>query len=133
MSATVAELKKKYQQRRREQSQSEPQTTQQTTQVVDRGIRGTLIDDHFFLLLARFGLPLLLIVLLGIGYLGLERITGREILTPIRIWGLAIAMYAYMCWVKLKLDTSGWIAVASVSISTAGYLWQAIDAWVGKR
>jgi hypothetical protein len=133
MSATVAELKKKYQQRRQQQSQSEPQTTQQTTQVVDRGIRGTLIDDYFFLLLARFGLPLLLIVLLGIGYLGLERILGREILTPIRIWGLAIAMYAYMCWVKLKLDTSGWIAVVSVSISTAGYLWQAIDAWVGKR
>jgi hypothetical protein len=129
MSATVAELKKKYQQRRQEKSQSEPQTTE----VVDRGIRGTLIDDYFFLFLARFGLPLLLIVLLGIGYLGLERITGKEILTPIRIWGLAIAMYAYMCWVKLKLNTSGWIAVVSVSISTAGYLWQAIEAWVGKR
>lgn len=129
MSATVAELKKKYQQRRQEQAQAEPQSTQ----VVDRGIQGTFIDDYFFLFLARFGLPLLLIVLLGIGYLGIERIIGREILTPLRIWGLAIAMYAYMCWVKLKLDTSGWIAVVSVSISTAGYLWQAIDAWVGKR
>lgn len=129
MSATVAELKKKYQQRRQGQTQAEPQSTQ----VVDRGIKGTLIDDYFFLFLARFGLPLLLIVLLGIGYLGIERIVGREILTPIRIWGLAIAMYVYMCWVKLKLDTSGWIAVVSVSISTAGYLWQAMDAWVGKR
>jgi len=129
MSATVAELKKKYQQRRQEKTQSEPRTTE----VVDRGIKGTLIDDYFFLFLARYGLPLLLIVILGIGYLGLERITGKEVLTSIRIWGLAIAMYAYMCWVKLKLDTSGWIAVVSVSISTAGYLWQAIDAWVGKR
>lgn len=129
MPATVDELKKKYQQRRQEQAQAESQPTQ----VVDRGIKGTLIDDYFFLFLARYGLPLLLIVLLGIGYLGIERIIGREVLTPIRIWGLAIAMYAYMCWVKLKLDTSGWIAVVSVSISTAGYLWQAIDAWVGKR
>lgn len=130
MGLSAAELKKKYQQRRQEQ-QSQP--VSETTQIVDRGIKGTLIDDHFFLFLARFGLPLLLIVVLGIGYLGLERIIGRNLLTPLRIWGLAIATYAYMCWVKLKLDAAGWIAVASVSISTAGYLWQAISIWVGKR
>lgn len=131
--ASAAELKEKYRQRRESQQQQSAPTeaSPAPTQIVDRGIKGTLIDDF----LAIYGIPILIFLLIGGLYLGLERIVGAKILTPVRIWGLALTLYGFMCWKKFSFNygLGGWIAVLSVSISTSGYLWEAVQAWVGKR
>lgn len=133
MASTAAELKAKYQQRRNEQSQSTSVESSPTITIQDRGIKGTLLDDYFAIFLLKFGVPLLIICLVGIIYLGIERMIGAKVITPIRIWGLTAILYGFMCWKNLKIGIGGWIAVFSVSISTAGYLWQFLDTWVGKR
>jgi hypothetical protein len=127
--ATIEELKTKYKEKAAET------TTDDSPKRKDRGIKGTMIDDYVIEALIKL-LALVAILILGsIGYLFLEKVIGKGILTPIRIW-LPVVGWIIIAFLKKPFLRFGWWGALCTLIiipTTSGYLWQFFQSIVGNR
>lgn len=113
------------------------QVTGQSTQSrpVDRGIKGTLIDDYAIAIVMKIATILSILVFGSILYLFLERMIGARTLAPIRVWTPLIGwmILAYFSKPFLRFGWWGLLATISIIPTTSGWLWQLFQGVVGAR
>lgn len=102
---------------------------------VDRGIKGTLIDDAAIAILMKVATLLTILILGSILYLWLERAIGAKNIIPFRIWTPTIAWLGLGFFTKPFLRFGWWGMLATFAIlpTTSGYLWQLFQSMVGTR
>ncbi len=102
---------------------------------VDRGIKGTLIDDAAIAILMKVATLLTILILGSIFYLWLERAVGAKNITPLRVWLPTIAWVGLAFFTKPFLRFGWWGLLATLCIlpNTSGYLWQLFQSMVGTR
>lgn len=102
---------------------------------VDRGIKGTLLDDYAIEIVQKVATLAAILVLGSIGYLALERAIGVKTITPIRIWSPVVAWLGLAFFHKPFLRFGWWGLLATLSIlpTVSGYLWQLFQGLVGNR
>lgn len=102
---------------------------------VDRGIKGTLIDDYAIEITMKIGALTMILVLGSIGYLCLERLVSVKAITPIRIWSPVIAWFLMAFLKKPFLRGGSWFLLATLIMipTLSGYLWQLFQNLVGNR
>lgn len=102
---------------------------------VDRGIKGTLLDDYAIEIAMKFATLVAILVLGSIVYLALERAIGVKTITPIRIWSPVVAWLGLAFFHKPFLRFGWWGLLATLSIlpTVSGYLWQLFQGLVGNR
>ena len=109
--------------------------TSSGTAPVDRGIKGTLIDDAAIAILMKVATLIAILILGSIFYLWLENAVGAKNITPLRAWLPAIAWVGLAFFTKpfLRLGWWGLLATFAILPNTSGYLWQLFQAMVGSR
>lgn len=102
---------------------------------VDRGIKGTYIDDDIAWISIRTLVLIAILVLGSIGYLFLERLIGVKVLTMIRIWSPVIAWGLMAFFEKPFFKIRPWAILATLTMIPAlsGHLWQLFQGMVGAR
>lgn len=102
---------------------------------VDRGIKGTLLDDYAIEIAMKFATLVAILVLGSIVYLALERAIGVKTITPIRIWSPVVVWLGLAFFHKPFLRFGWWGLLATLSIlpTVSGYLWQLFQGLVGNR
>ena len=102
---------------------------------VDRGIKGTLIDDAAIAILMKVATLLTILILGSILYLWLERAIGAKNIVPFRIWVPTIAwlVLAFSSKPFLRFGWWGLLATLAILPTTSGYLWQLFQNLVGTR
>jgi hypothetical protein len=127
--ATIEELKTKYKEKAAET------TTDDSAKRKDRGIKGTMIDDYVIEGLIKLLALVAILVLGSIGYLFLEKVIGKGILTPIRIW-LPVVAWVIIAFLRkpfLRFGLWGCLCTVIIIPTTSGYLWQFFQSMVGTR
>lgn len=104
-------------------------------QTQDRFIKGTLIDDKLIAVAQKIATIVLIVALLGAGWLWLERTVGVDTLRPYRVWTPSVFMAVMMFITKpfLRLGWFGWAFVLVQSVNLSGYFFQVIQKITGIR
>lgn len=112
-----------------------PSSTTASTNRVDRGIKGTLLDDYAIEIAMKVATLAAILVFGSIGYLTLERVIGVKTLTMIRVWSPVVAWSLMAFFKKPFLKGGSWFVLATLIMIPAlsGYLWQLFQGLVGSR